>query len=230
MLTIKYILLVIPFFVLGQDYKKEVLSATANMMATSTYTVKVDYRLYLDGETKKAFQQSYMKLSKHGSNVFYKSSEGLECIANADYQVKIDNINKKITAKKNTADTDKSYTYALSNLDSMLAYSKSSKIIHSSAQEVTYEFTFSTKVAIEKMLVRLNKTRNMPDMVRYEYRQTQAISELSNSLHKVAYEINYTSFYPGVNAAEFNEQRYFTTVAGQLKTTAEYKNYKLTIY
>lgn len=227
--------LFLPMLLNGQNYKddlNEVLRATGSL---KDYSVRIQYRLYLDGNLNKAFQESSTQIQKGGTNIFYQESNGQEFISNNEYEVYLDRNTRSITAKRKLKPTQNTEVTSLSsitkNLDTLLSSYERIQVLKNEKNTVVYKLQLKKNQAIRDIVVYMNREKKMITKVQYTYNEKTSIRELKNTKHATTFEITYQDLKVGdkVNTTAFDEKKYLAFVNGKLRPASKYKDYKLIV-
>ncbi len=217
----------------GQTYKDDIRVIMEAMSSSKNYAYRVHYKLYLDDNLDKAFQESYTDVKKNEEGIFYKKNNGIEFMSNSKCELLLDENAHSITAKyKQKSRKNKEEKFledALKNLDSLLSNYDKIKIIKKENNKVTYLLQPKGKQAIRNIKVIIDRDKRRVMKMQYSYNAEMNIPELKNSKHSTIFEISYEDLKIDnpINKRVFDEKKYILLVNGKTKLTTRYKDYTL---
>lgn len=230
------IMILLSFKLGAQSYKEDLNSVLNHLSTIKNYSMRVHYKLYLDNNLKKAFQESFTQIRKSEDGLFYRQSDGTEFMSNPRYDIYLDRKNGEITLRKKNKNeiqdpVRKLMEQAVLNLDSMLSIYEGIKIIKNSGSKVTYELRFKEGKALKSMTLSIDKQKNIVTNIVYRYHEKMEIAELKNSRHKTTFEISYEDIYldKAPESSLLKEDIYISLNKGKIRPSAKYNGYSLKI-
>jgi hypothetical protein len=231
-----FLLFWLPLCLSAQDYNRDILSVARHLSSLNTYSMKVQYSLFLDRDLHSPFQKSSSEILKKGKKILYKESDGSEFMKNDRYEIKVDPFNKfvrilKKSPNKRSPEPDHLFTGLEEMLEvSSVLYEKIYISQHTDSH-MTYELVLKPNDKLKHLQIRIDKKQQLIERIRYYYKDAIPIPELDNAKHQVVFEIRYEAFGTGALSDDrfFHEKNYLVQRNGKISTSAKYKDYQLDI-
>jgi hypothetical protein len=222
----------------AQNYHQDVSNASKTLLKQKNYALTVNYKVYLDGDMSKPFQQRHVDVKRKDNNVYMAQSTGLEVIDTENYQVMIDSKDKIFSARKKFSEENVNeqenqiMPIVQGSIDSMMILFSTIKIIQQTKNIIHYELKYKPNPVVEKAIMSINKTTGMYESVTVFYKEQRKVHELNNTLHKITVQVSYSNFKPNSvqNKDLFNEKNYLSiNKKGKIEPVKKYSGYKLII-
>lgn len=220
----------------AQDYKKDILSVSEYFGGLKSYSLTMNYQLFIDGNNHKPYQERKLEIKKNGLNMLVIENNGLEVLENMKYQVFINKPLKTIIPIKKNKDINESGGNIIKdimkvNLDSINLIYEKIRFIESKNGLVVYEMIYKENNEVDKLILTINKKTSMYESVVIHYKKKIRIKEMNNTLHSHILKVTYKSFTPGYTSKpyEFDHKNYFNENNGKIVLNNNYRDYKVSI-
>jgi hypothetical protein len=222
-------------FALGisaQTYKEDVLRAYKTLRNAASYSLCMEYRMYLDGNMNQVYESRTAEIRRQRGNLFIKQNNGLEVLSNSKYRIYLDNRGKSMTVSKKRSLPDSAKRLDRidrqfeESIDTTLAAIEKLKLVSETATLRTYECIFKPNPSLIKATITINKKTGIFERVLKEFKKPVIVN---NEKHSSTLEIRYTHFSPGVAFGNevFNSSAYITAGKdGKLIPASRYSKYE----
>lgn len=215
---------------LSQNFKEDLIKISKNMNSLKSYSLTLDYKLYIDNKVDRPYQERNVVVKKKNSDFLCIQNNSLEVFASTSSQIIVDHLQKTIILlpkaqfkhkEVNPTEVFESY------IDTIIsAYDKVSfKDVGTNVG--CYEFTFKNG-KYSKMKLLFDKNLYVPLTVFYFPISEIQINQKENEFHKVMLEVNYIGFKPNcdINQKEMNSGNYIYTENKKTFVHAKFKSYE----
>lgn len=239
MKKVNNIILVVLLFNLNcksQNYRQLILDASKTLTSYKTYSVTVNYKLFIDRTFLKPFQERNVAIKKHNGMVFIKQNSGTEVLDGKKYAILLNPKNKTITAREKIKGEDTLNKIEMldsffnSDLDSLFEAYKKIDLLKDDLQSCKLKLTFIDNEDLEYTVVVINKVSKMYEQLEMTYKKPIKINQLDGKFHYINLIVKYSDFVPNydVNLLDFNEGNYILVdKTGQVKAIKKYADYKV---
>jgi len=220
----------------SQVYKEDVLTIAKAFNDAKGYSVQLNYKMYLDHDLSKPFQDASANILKSNDKIYVKQSLGSEMLENDQYQIMVDDkmkmmavIKKKATATSSASARPDLYQTILGGIDSSSANYKTIKKLSVIGNKVTYELVFKPNDAIDKVIVVIDKKVKMFESVTFFYSSPRYFEQVDNKPHLVTLKVVYSNYTtsPVLNQNSFSESNYITlNKQGKMVAQKKYASYQ----
>jgi hypothetical protein len=210
-------------------YKKDILNACANLLSSGTYSVQLDYKLFLDNNLGTPFQTRSVKIVKDNKNLYVSQNHNIELIRMGRYFVFLDHKKKMIAAKAGptrTSDTDQAkqmLSEISDNLDSLLkTTSKVEKILENN-ERVKYQCHFRSESIYRSATIELDKKTGFYASLTTSYKHPFQVKELEDENHYVTVQVDYLGLnsQPAIKSGLFEVSNYLVLNSGKITQPAK---------
>lgn len=226
--------LLLAFCSRAQNYKQDVINAYKTLSSATSYSLCMEYRLYLDGNTVKPYEVKQTYIQRNGTNMRVQQGD-VEMLSNASYDVlsnsklKVLTVNVKQGNEKENETKVQVAKYVEQNLDTTLTMFESIKIISDTKQTTVYECICKPGSKLKKAVLTINKKTGLFDKIVNEFRKPIDVPGLDNKKHSARLEIRYIHFSTDVkfDKSIFSSSPFIQTAKnGTITPTPAYSNYK----
>ncbi|MCC6370248.1 MAG: hypothetical protein IT236_04510 [Bacteroidia bacterium] len=220
------------------EYKTDVSAAVRELYSINNYSMLVRNRLYLDGSTKKVFQERNTKICRVQKNLSVVQDNGEEYLHTSQHNIAVDRKEKTVSIQnaieeKSMQDYKEKIKQGIEETMDLIteSYDKIT-VLYRKNDKICYNISFKDYAEMENAKVIINRKTKMFESVSYTYRKKQAIHELNNALHKVTIETEYLNYTTSAvnNPGLFDEGKYISVLNGKMTLSAACKGYQLNNY
>lgn len=231
-------ILVLPSFFYSQTYKKDLFLVTQNLANIKNYAMTVHYKLYIDNNFSKPFQERIMDVKRSNKSVFMHYNTGVEILDNENYQIMVNPQIKVFTARKKYKEEDhydereEFNTFLNAKADSLFEGYDKINVLEQSPTKVKYEVIFKENEQFEKAIMLINRTTKMYELIEVKYKKQIKVKQLDGKYHPATIQVSYKNFNPATPVSQtfFNEKNYITiSKDGKITALKKYASYKLII-
>lgn len=218
-----------------QNYKQDILTVNRTLLSQKSYSLQLNYKMYLDDNLKTPFQERKVKFLRHDKNLQMKQNEDLEVIETARYNIYLDHRDKMVSVmekekQSKNADLRQEALKLLDNyIDSLPNICDKIKVVYNDESTIKYECVLKPNDEVSHIWVEIDKKTKFYRSVVTKYKQPTEIKELNGQEHYLTLKIEYKglTFNPAVSSSVFNEFNYLTIKNDKISgLTDRYKNYK----
>lgn len=227
------------FLLSAQNYKQDILLVSKYFTSLKNYSVTMHYRLYLDNDFVKPYQERNVKIKRFNKNLLLSNTAGLEIIDTENYNVivntknKVFSVRKKFKEEKEQGSQVEEYQkYMDNNFDSLLMVYEKIKVLENTGSTIKYELTYKANAEFEKSIIVIDKIKNMYLSTTVQYKNPIKVNRLDEKKHTVTMVVNYEDFKVNnvYSSTLFSEKNYINIEKnGKPVPIKKYSDYKLII-
>lgn len=206
-----------------------------NLLGRESYSLQLHYKLFIDGNQNKVFQQQHVKIIRQGENMQVKQSSGIEMIETKDLDLVFDHNGKLFSARKKDIPTDHLTTEKKNLLtmfntyvDTLMNAFESIKIVSEDKNTILYECRPKEESQAAIIWLEIDKKQKIYKSITTQFREKRKIKELNNQLHQITLKVEYNGFNtnPIIHSNQFNVTNYVVMNNQQVTGPAKkYENY-----
>lgn len=232
------IILLLPSFFYSQNYKKDLLLVTQNLANIKNYAMTVQYKLFIDNDFSKPFQERVLDVKRSNKSVYMHHNTGVEILDNENYQIMVNPQIKVFTARKKYKEEDhyderEEFNKLLNaKADSLFEGYDKINILEQSTSKVKYEVIFKENEQFEKAIMVINRLTKMYELIEIKYKKPIKVKQLDGKYHPATLQVSYKNFntITPVSKTFFDEKKYIEiSKEGKITAIKKYASYKLII-
>jgi hypothetical protein len=231
-----FLLFWLPLCLSAQDYSRDVLAVARHLNSLNTYSMRIQYSLFLSQDLQIPFQKSSSEVLKKGRKFLYKESDGNEFMKNDRYEIKVDAGIKSISVLRKEPQeqipaSGQSFPGLDKSLELVSVIYDNIQVTHRTGTHITYDLHLKPNDRLDRLQITIDKQKQIIERIRYYYKEAIPIPELDNAKHQVVFEIRYEAFATGGLSDErfFHEKNYLVHRNGKISISPKYKDYQLDI-
>jgi hypothetical protein len=232
--TVSVYLVIISAVLQAQSYKQDVLRAYKTLRSAESYSLNLEYNMYLDGNTAKAYQSRTVSIKKQGGNLLMKQSSGFEILFTSTCRIYLDNKSRIISVmlQKPLSDMNKAIEEVNKQfeggIDTALAVFESIKTLSETKTQRIYECIYINNPEYIKATMTVNKKTGLIERVVSELKEPIE-SKIDKRKHRASLEIKYNGFSPGAvfENNTFSSSAYISTSQkGEILPVPQFSKYQ----
>lgn len=231
----KNIALLLCFLAFGygkaQDFKKDLMAVNDKIYSHPDFSLKLHYRMFIDGNMQKAYRERDVFLTSQGANIYCEDEESGTYMVNKIYEVLVNNKLKQIYVtnrpQKEIKSVDFMNMFHLKADSILMIFSKTS---YSEPDKETGHYECYLKAGgYSRIDFYYNKSSHALKQIVYYYRGPIQLSMKDSKKHPMAMEISYMDYsdHPKKTEQLFAIQNYLKTSAKGFNPSARYANYHI---
>ncbi len=224
------------------DFKKDMVEVSKNMEKTKSYSVRLQYSLFIDDLLTKAYQTRQVMVNYESNKLNFIQETDIEIIENETETVKINNRDKcvyysKHKAKKALSDQDKDnevdkmYKVFAEKFDSLKQYIDKIELVSNSNGIKEYE-VFYNEGEITRMKIGLNMKKKVYTYTQLTYWEKRKVKRDDEKLSTITMRVDYKDYVvnPVFKPSTFTTDRVLQKKENKkIELSQKFKNYKLIV-
>lgn len=218
-----------------ETYKADIMKACSSLLGSSTYSVQLDYRLFLDDDRSSPFQTRKVVMIKNKKNMYVRQNNDVEFVRMGRYVVFLDHKKKMISVKGGRenaggSDNNRQVLGEVSQaLDSLVKTTTKIEKIADTHETIKYRCQFRPESLYKIAIIEIDKRTGFYKTLTTSYKHPLKVRELKNENHFVTIQINYSGFTvdPEIRAETFEVNNYLVLREGTIVSPSQqYRQYE----
>lgn len=213
--------LILTLYVQAQDFKTLLQKTQQAYRNLEVYTVEMQINVYENQQQSEPMTTQLASVKKSGIN-FYYSLDKIEMLLNEKYLVTVDHVSQLISLKKRRKSDMKVLNMLPEfSLDSILGLYETPELLRETNHDIQYRLKQKSG-SIKEVDLTIDKDLHIIKELGYVYDPELAGSEIYVNITYDKFKTN-----PKIDAAFFDEGKYFIRQNGKLTPVEDYQDYEL---